>query len=228
MASIRRLTFVDYLNVYLLDSPAGPVLVDSAAPGMFGWLRGALRRVGLRPEELAAVVLTHFHADHVGTARALQALGVPVYALREEIPILSGEAPHPGYGRMGGQLLRAAERLVLPESRFHGVHALEAGQELLGTGWQVLAAPGHTPGSLALFWDDTGDLISGDTLVSNFSWPRGPHPLFTADQTRAERSALALLDLEPRRIHPGHGPPLPGSAWDRVRARLRRRHRHAR
>jgi glyoxylase-like metal-dependent hydrolase (beta-lactamase superfamily II) len=57
-------------NVYLLSTPRGLVLVDSAAPGMFRWLVKSLQKVGVAPEQLAGVVVPHFHIDHVGTAIA--------------------------------------------------------------------------------------------------------------------------------------------------------------
>lgn len=217
--TLRRLTWFNQINVYLLSTPKGPVLVDSAAPGMFGWLVKALRKVGVAPEQLAGVVVTHFHIDHVGTAMALRRCGVPMYALAEEVPILTGDAPHSGYGGVAGRILLAAERVVFRPS-FCGVQPLEAGQRLFDTTWRVVAAPGHTPGSLALFNQETGDLLSGDTLVSDFGCPRGPLPLFTADYKRSVQSAVDLLALEPKFIHPGHGRPMPLLAYARARERL--------
>jgi len=223
MELLQRLTWFDQINVYLLATPHGPVLVDSAAPGMFGWLVRALRRIDLTPEQLAAVVVTHFHVDHVGTAARLGRLGVPMYALAAEVPILTGEAPHAGYGGLAGRVLLAAENAVFGAPAFADVRPLGAGDLLFDTSWRVLAAPGHTPGSLALFDEKTGDLLSGDTLVSDFAWPRGPHRLFTADYPRAVASALDLLARGPKRIHPGHGRPLPARAYGSMRDRLLRK-----
>lgn len=216
----RRITFFDFLNVYLLETPAGPVLVDSAAPGMMPWLRRALGRLGLAPRDLAGVVVTHFHRDHVGTALALSREGVPVHALAAEVPYLTGAATHPGYGPTWfGRMLHALETRVLGPLTFTDVRPLEDGESLFDSSWTVVAAPGHTPGSLALFDRDRGDLLSGDTLVNQLGRPRGPHPAYTADRDRALQSALALLDREPRRILPGHGRPVERSAFDRERER---------
>lgn len=79
--NLRRITWFNQINVYLISTPQEPVLVDSAAPGMFRWLVKSLRKLGIAPEQLAGVIVTHFHIDHVGTAMALQKRGVPVYAL---------------------------------------------------------------------------------------------------------------------------------------------------
>ena len=218
--TLKRLTWFNHFNVYLLSTPRGLVLVDSAAPGMFGWLVKSLRKVGVAPEQLAGVVVTHFHIDHVGTALALQRCGVPVYALNHEIPILSGEVPHPGYSGIGGQIMLTAERLLFGKVLFQGVQSLENGQKLFDSPWRVVATPGHTPGSLSLFNEASGDLLSGDTLVNNFGCPSANHPLFAADYQMAMQSALNLLELEPKQIYPGHGKPLPLSAYFKVQEQL--------
>jgi glyoxylase-like metal-dependent hydrolase (beta-lactamase superfamily II) len=217
----KRLTWFNHFNVYLLSTPRGLVLVDSAAPGMFKWLVKSLRKVGVAPEQLAGVVVTHFHIDHVGTAIALAKLGVPMYALAEEVPILLGNVPHPGYsGGIAGRIMLAAEELIYGKPSFSQVQPLEAGQRLFDSTWRIFAAPGHTPGSLALFNTDTGDLLSGDTLVSGFGCPRANTLLFSADCEQLRQSASALLALEPKYIHPGHGKPLPLSAYAKVQEQL--------
>lgn len=219
--TLKRLTtWFNQINVYLISTPYGPILVDSAAPGMFWWLVKSLREVGIAPEQLAGVVVTHFHIDHVGTAMALQKCGIPVYALAAEVPILMGDTAHPGYGGTAGRVLLAAERLLFGNPSFVGVRSLEVGQKLLGTTWRVVASPGHTPGSLALFNEDTGDLLSGDTLVSDFCCPRANLSFFTPDCKTLVESALNLMALEPKYIHPGHGKPLPLSAYAKVQAQL--------
>jgi glyoxylase-like metal-dependent hydrolase (beta-lactamase superfamily II) len=220
--NLKRLTWFNQINVYLLSTPKGLVLIDSAAPGMFGWLVKSLGKVGVTPDRLAGVVVTHFHIDHVGTAIALQKYGVPMYALDREIPILKGDTPHPGYGNgsIMGKILLAGEQLLFGKPSFLDVRSLEAEQKLFGTAWRIVAAPGHTPGSLALFNEDTGDLLSGDTLVSGFGCPRANLSLFTADYEKMVESALNLMELEPKFIHPGHGKPLPLSAYAKAQKKL--------
>ncbi len=220
MQHLQRLTWFNQINVYLISTAQGPVLVDSAAPGMFGWLVKSLRQVGIKPEQLAGVVVTHFHLDHVGTAMALQKCGVPMYALAAEVPILMGNAPHSGYRGTAGGILLAAERLFFGNPSFLGVRSLSVGEKLLGTTWEVVETPGHTPGSLALYNQDTGDLLSGDTLVSDFGCPRANLSFFTADSDKLIESALNLMALEPKYIHPAHGKPLPLSAYAKVQKEL--------
>ena len=220
---VEQLSWSNLLNAYLIDTPAGPVLVDCWAHGLYRCLRSELKKHGLDADDLAAVVLTHFHMDHAGLAFRFAERGVPVCAAGPELPILAGNQPHPGYGLgPAGKAVRIAEKTFFPPVRLERVTALEEGEQLFSSGWRVIFTPGHSPGSLALFHDGTGDLISGDTLVCDLGWPRSAHPLFTPDYGTAMRSGHALLDLEPKTIHPGHGPALPKSAYHKVHERLKR------
>lgn len=65
-------------NAHLLRG-SRPILVDSGPPGSFKKLRENLSSEGIAPKELGAVLLTHGHADHAGTAAELldEGVGVP-------------------------------------------------------------------------------------------------------------------------------------------------------
>ena len=100
-------------------------------PGVAAPVEDALRRNGL---ELAAVLLTHHHGDHVaGVPELAAATGVPVYGPATE-PIPSVDRP-----------LTDSDRL-----------------EAAGLRLTVLAVPGHTAGHIA--YHGEGLLFSGDTL----------------------------------------------------------------
>src|SRR3954465_7038348 len=68
------------VNAYLLDTGAGPVLIDTGFPGDELRILGALAELALGPRGLQAIVLTHAHPDHVGGAAALrEATGAPMH-----------------------------------------------------------------------------------------------------------------------------------------------------
>lgn len=110
------------------------VVVD---PGDAGPVENFLREHQLR---LAAILITHHHADHVGGIhQLLRHRQVPVYGpATETIPGLT-------------QALKDGDTLILP-----GVDlALD-----------VLSVPGHTLGHLAYYAASPGWLFCGDTLFS--------------------------------------------------------------
>ena len=123
----------NYLWLWQQDQLA--VVVD---PGDAAPVLQALAKEGLK---LAAILVTHHHADHVGGVRELQlATGAQVFGpAREEVPV-------PFTPVMHGDAL-----------------------ELLGQTVQVLDVPGHTAGHVAYFLANAPHnpvLFCGDTLFS--------------------------------------------------------------
>jgi len=77
VVGIRLLRF-RWSNAYLLLGER-PVLVEAGSPGDEAAILAALAAAGRGPRDLAAIVLTHGHADHAGAAAALRAAtGAPV------------------------------------------------------------------------------------------------------------------------------------------------------
>lgn len=120
--------------LWLLHANGKAAVVD---PGDGGVVLKALRERGL---ELAAILVTHHHPDHVGGLPALRpAWDVPVYGPRAE----SGKIPGLTH------LLDDGDRVELPELRIS---------------FEVLAVPGHTLGHIAYYAAADKLLFCGDTL----------------------------------------------------------------
>ena len=188
---------------------------------MWPWILWRLRAEGIGRNTLRGIVLTHNHIDHTGSAAALQSMGLEIMAHREEVPYLTGQIEMPGYGKgMMGKVLEQLDDTFLKPPAFKNIRSLESGQDVMGSHWQVVHAPGHSPGSLSLWNKQTGALMTGDTLTTSYGIPQGPHPVYTADLPRAMESARKLLDMEPRMIYPGHGRVVEASAFEKVRFEL--------
>lgn len=242
LPDLARVTTV-FVNCYLVGEPGGPwVLVDTGLPHFAPRVRAAAEArfgLGARP---AAILLTHGHFDHAGSARELaEGWGeVPIYAAPGETPFLNGRADYaPGDPTVGGFMGfmsrffpntgRDLRPLLEPLPADGTVPALP--------GWRWLPTPGHSPGHVSFYREGDGTLLAGDAFATTdlqswvaggFTWaPRVSRPPlpFTPDWESARNSVETLADLRPRLVAPGHGYAIRGEAaadgLDRLVGRFR-------
>ncbi|MFM2475468.1 MBL fold metallo-hydrolase, partial [Burkholderia cenocepacia] len=75
-------------NMYLVEVDAGALLVDAGLPACWRPLHDALDAIGRRPSDVAGVLLTHGHFDHVGLARRIvERWSVPVWAHPDDLAL---------------------------------------------------------------------------------------------------------------------------------------------
>ncbi|MFB6552997.1 MBL fold metallo-hydrolase [Streptomyces sp. NPDC056405] len=221
-------------NWVLLTDGDAVTLVDTGYPGDRRLLLGSLAAVGSAPEAVEAVLITHAHNDHLGSAEYLRAAhGTPVLLHEAEVPHVRGDFLQQVSVRA---VLRNAWRPgVLPWA----VHVLRSG----GTEQHPVAAPepfptdgaldlpgrpvpvhtpGHTDGHCAYHLPGAGAVISGDALVSGHATSRiaGPQLLpgmFHHDRARTAASLDVLAGLDGDVLLPGHGPVHRGSVKEAAR-----------
>ena len=190
-------------NVYLISSDDGAILVDSGLPGSGARL---LRSLSERPAvKLKYLVLTHADFDHTGGAAAIKtATGAIVAIGADDAPALAGEKPSKDVKGLLGLLLRTYEAMRVQHLKADLI--LEDGDSI--GGFEVIAVPGHTDGSLALWRPQDRVLISGDALLTDRHGAELPPSQRAAgDYPQALKSAAALGQLGYRYLLPGHGRP---------------------
>jgi glyoxylase-like metal-dependent hydrolase (beta-lactamase superfamily II) len=172
-----------------------------------------------------AILLTHGHADHAGSAAELAGYwNVPIYAHPLEMPYLTGRSQYPPPDpTVGGYLAMITRFIVLkPCNLGDRVRALPPSLDEIGMdGWQWHHTPGHSPGHVAFFRPSDGTLLAGDALTTvnldsffatimthRHIW-RPPTPS-TPDWIEARESVRLLAELQPITIGSGHGLPVSG------------------
>jgi glyoxylase-like metal-dependent hydrolase (beta-lactamase superfamily II) len=210
-------------GVFLLRVPQ-PVLIDCGMRGQAGNIRRALRGVGVAPQDLALIALTHWHIDHTGALSAIQRQSPAVVAAhRADAPIIQGATP-PNKPRLSGEGGKFARWLLLKLYKPSKVTRLLDDGDVLpeGGGLQVLATPGHTAGHVCYYLPDAGILFVGDALVNRRGELAVSPAGFSDDPAQARASLEALRHLRYDQCYFGHGEPLLERADERVRAFLDR------
>lgn len=229
-----------HTNWVILTEGDAVTLVDTGYPGDREQVLASLAEVGGSPEAVAAVLITHAHNDHLGSAEYLRTTyGTPVYLHEAEVPHARRDFLHQvslgtvlGNGWRPGVLPWAVHALRSGGTTHNPVTAPEpfprAGALDLPGRPVPVHTPGHTDGHCAYHLPGTGVLISGDALVSGHPTSRLEGPQLLPDMFHHERPrALASLDvlaeLEGELLLPGHGPvhrgPVRDAAlWARERA----------
>ncbi len=199
---------------YLVAAPS-PALVETGAQTSAGTVLDALAAMGMAPDDLAWIVLTHIHLDHCGGVGDLAATfpratvvvhGRGARHLADPDRLVSASAAV--YGDLaplyGG--LRA-----VPEDR---IMAVEDGQVISLGGSRELVmreALGHARHHMAVLDEATGTLMAGDALGVQFTgaglYQALPPPDIDIDRSLATLRLLA--DLAPETLLLGHYGPVP-------------------
>jgi N-acyl homoserine lactone hydrolase len=167
---------------YLVD----PGLMMQGAP-----LIGALQELGVDPQEIKDVILTHLHYDHAEGLAAWPQRRTFVHRLETEAP----------YAQLVSGMLEMANQELL-----------EGDEGEIEPGIRWLLTPGHSDGLISLLVDtDEGLVVIASDCV-------GPLPEYfeqmdLPEDFGPEREELLqqwrrIRELEPHLVIPGHNPPV--------------------
>ncbi|MER7462323.1 MBL fold metallo-hydrolase [Streptomyces sp. NPDC097981] len=215
------------INAYLLLGRQ-PVIVDAGTPGSGRRIHEQVAAHGVDPTNVALIIVTHGHIDHFGSAAELHRLtGAPVAGHIADLgPFRTGRVrePYLPTGPMGRLMARNKDLHVQAEPFEPDVLVTgETGLEDFGIAARIMPTPGHTAGSVSVLTDQ-GDLVAGDLIANSFFGlvrGRPANPPFHDDPLLNLASLRRMLDLNPTRLHVGHGTPLEP---DRVRRWASREH----
>ena len=128
-----------YVSVWLLTTPAGNILFDSAQEPYVDYVISNIRKVGVDPKTIKYIILSHGHLDHFGGAAKIQeASGARVVAVEEDWKMIEQVGSRPS-GASGPPPRVPKRDMVVKEG-----DALTLGGQTL----KFHQTPGHTPGVL--------------------------------------------------------------------------------
>ncbi|BBY06865.1 MBL fold metallo-hydrolase [Mycobacterium noviomagense] len=220
VTDIVHLAQGEAVNWLIVRDDSGVMLIDSGYPGDRDDVLASLRQLGHQPGDVTAILLTHAHIDHLGSAIWFaKEHGTPVYCHPDEVGHAKRE-----YLQQASPV-DVALRIWRPRWAVWGAHVVRNGglirdgipttqplttdiaAQLPGHP-MAIPTPGHTSGHCSYVVD--GVLASGDALVTGHPLLRrsGPQLLpavFSHSQNDCVRSLAALALLETEILAPGHG-----------------------
>jgi glyoxylase-like metal-dependent hydrolase (beta-lactamase superfamily II) len=164
------------------------VIIDTGVAGSAGRIDDVLRASGLSWPAVQAVILTHHHGDHQGSAA-----DVFYYAPLAELYAGEADVERINTANLNRQVLPARE-----------------GSDIYGV--RVIGTPGHTLGHISLLDEELGTLFVGDAVFNTNNTLSASPPQNTADMAMANETVRKLGGLGFERAMFGHGDPIEGGA----------------
>lgn len=173
-------TNLGFVSAYVLVRGNAAAIVDTGSAGSAAAIGETLNTLGLNYSDVAHVILTHRHGDHIGSINEVlaDAVNAQVYA---------------------GEL----DREAIPGD----ISGVTGGEDIFG--FEVLPTPGHTAGHISVIDHQAGLLVAGDSIFTNDDGQpvEGPARFFDdVPQSRESIKAMAALTFNTLLV--GHGAPI--------------------
>ena len=192
-----------FSNCWLIRE-TGLILVDSGPKGKEKKVVKRLGKLGIKPEEINLIVLTHGHARHAGGANFFRdEFGTKIAIHPNDRRLAVKKAKGKGFL---GKLLSLAS--IMKKAKYANISPdveLFEGNRLdeYGVCATILCLPGHARESIGVLLDDKS-FVAGDMLM-NLIFPSKSRRAY--DFTLLNKSFIRLRMLGISRVYPGHGKP---------------------
>lgn len=189
----------DTIAAFLVETQAGPILIETGPYSTFAQLKAGVEASGFRLEDIKHVFLTHIHLDHAGAAWALAEHGATIYV-------------HP----FGAKHLHEPEKLIQSATRIYGDEMERLWSTMKGIpesqlklvehgaayaiGGQLIKA-WHTPGHAVhhIAWQIGQELFAGDVAGVKIGngpvVPPCPPPDINIEDWKRSIELIKSLDL---------------------------------
>ena len=162
-------------------------------PGLTRYLPDLLNQMsadGIKKENIRYIINTHSHPDHLQGSELFDPELVKIALHQKELEFLKG---------IGGQLY-GLFGITVPQMQIN--FPLEEGDVTLGNqSFKIILAPGHSPGSIGLYWPAQKALFCGDVIfeqsVGRTDFPGGNGSLL-------KKSIVSFSELDLELLFPGH------------------------
>jgi glyoxylase-like metal-dependent hydrolase (beta-lactamase superfamily II) len=189
--------WLGYCSVVLFPMDGSWALFDTGHYNDRAYLRQALEKRGIKPDDISHVILSHLHFDHV--------LNLPLFQ-NADVIISDAEiryAEGVGAGLMQDDAIPDFWPALLEGQKVHTVKDELAVAKAL----KVVRLPGHTPGCLSLFYTGTPSVaVCGDVVKNAWEIVTGA-PISQSLDDDLSRKSINVVKQRGEVIIPGHDRP---------------------
>ena len=206
------------INTFYLIRDKGAVLFDAGYINGASVFREKIDNLGISPEEIKLIILSHGDFDHVGGAGELREMtGAKIAIHEKDRRYLEEGIFHWAKGvTPWGKISRASLKpVMMKKAGFPGIKAdivLEDDEfslEPYGIHGKVVYTPGHTMGSVSILLD-SGEAMVGCLAHNRFPFTTKPKlPIYADDLELLKKSWTKVIESGATTIYPGHGQPFP-------------------
>ena len=194
-AYLWRNPYENNCNTFLIRGEP-TVLIDPGHSRHVPNLIQQMKEDGISPEEIGLVILTHCHPDHFEGVDAFMDRPIKIAMNREE----------ERYLRESGKLLFEMMGQPMPEYRID-FYLKEGELHLAKELFHVYQTPGHSPGSISIYWPERKVLFTGDLV---FYGGIGRTDFLEGNSKLIKKSIERMSRLDTEILLPGHGEPVMG------------------
>ncbi|WP_313606784.1 MBL fold metallo-hydrolase [Rhizobium sp.] len=180
-------------NQYLIEDGQRRILIDAGAAGSIGQtgqLPQALAALGLKPDQIDAVIVTHMHQDHMGglvLGGRNNYPGAEIYIDRRDVTHWTDPAKRNGAPDFLQPSFKMAEEVVRLYPRLQAID----GEREISPGVSIVDLTGHTPGHIGVRIEDGGkSLIMVSDMIFPVVHPAATDVFFLFEQDRAAAQAM--------------------------------------
>jgi len=185
-------------NTYVLQGPDGLILID---PGLRRYVPdtvAAMKKDGLDPDAINLIACTHCHPDHADGVSYFTDKKIPATWHADEDAFLNEVGRD--FFRMFGLGHPAFKASALCD---------EGDLHAAGLNLNIIHTPGHSPGSICIYWPEKQVMVTGDVVFSSSigrtDFPGGSSALL-------KQSIERISTLPAELVLPGHNEIIAGAA----------------
>ena len=199
-------------NVYLVEDGEKLILIDTGLPRNDKKITKYIEGLGRKPTDVSTIVLTHFHIDHVGSAKKMKELTNAKVAVHElDADYVAGKKAPPKPKNLMFKALSSVFKAAPVEPDLLLKDNDKVGRLI------VIHTPGHSEGSISLLDAERKVMFAGDAIRFMNGKIMGSPEQFTLDMDKEKDSIRKISTFDFDILLSGHGQPLMPNASQKVK-----------